>query len=65
MKNLRYKYYNKRIPTRDDGNVWSHDPEESKLRSTINMNSGAHTLSDVKIIESPFNKNSIVINQNK
>ena len=29
------------------------------------MNSGAHTLSDVKIIESPFNKNSIVINQNK
>ena len=65
MKNLRYKYYNKRIPTRDDGNVWSHDPEESKLRRIINMNSGSHTLSDVKIIESPFNKNSIVINQNK
>ena len=39
-----YKYYNKRITTRDNGNVQCHDKEESKLNSTINANSGAHTL---------------------
>ena len=41
---LSYKYYNKQITTRDNGNVQSHDKEESKLNSTINANSGAHTL---------------------
>ena len=44
MKKLSYKYYNKRITTRDNGNVQSHDEEESKLNSTITANSGAHTL---------------------
>ena len=44
MKKLSYKYYNKRITIRDDGNVQSHDQEESKLNSTINASSGAHTL---------------------
>ena len=44
MKKLSYKYYDKRITTRDKGNVQSHDKEESKLNSTINANSGAHTL---------------------
>ena len=39
-----YKYYNKRITTRDNGKVQSHDKEESKLNSTITANSGAHTL---------------------
>ena len=44
MKKLSYKYYNKRFTTRDNGNVQSHDQEESKLNSTINANSGAQTL---------------------
>ena len=44
MKRLSYKYYNKRITTRDNGNVQSHDKEESKLNSTITANSGAHIL---------------------
>ena len=35
MKKLRYKDYNKRITTRDNGNVQSHDQEEIKLNSTI------------------------------
>ena len=43
-ENLSYKYYNKRITTPDNGNVHSHDKEESKLDSTITANSGAHTL---------------------
>ena len=41
---LSYKYYNKRITTRDNGKVQSHDKEESKLNSAITANSGAHTL---------------------
>ena len=41
---LSYKYYNKRIITRDNGKVQSHDKEESELNSTITANSGAHTL---------------------
>ena len=41
---LSYKYYNKRITTRDNGKVQSYDKEESKLNSTITVNSGAHTL---------------------
>ena len=46
MKKLSYKYYNKRITTRDNGKVQSHDKEESKLNSTITANSGAHTLTN-------------------
>ena len=45
MKNLSYKDNNKRITTRDNGNVQSHDKEESKLSSNMNTNSSAHTLS--------------------
>ena len=44
MKKLSYKYYNKQVTTYDNGNVRSHDQEESKLNSTIIANSGAHTL---------------------
>ena len=44
MKKLSYKYYNQRITVLDNGNVQSHDQEESKLNSTITANSGAHTL---------------------
>ena len=36
-----YKYYNKRITTRDIGNVQSYDKEESNLNSIINANIGA------------------------
>ena len=50
MKKLSYKYYNKRITTRDNGNVQSDDQEEIKLNSTINANSGAHTLTHDEII---------------
>ena len=38
MKKLSYKYYNKQITTRDNGNVQSHDEEESELNSTITAN---------------------------
>ena len=51
MKKLSYKYYNKRITTRDNGKVQSHDKEESKLNSTITTNSGAHTLTYDQIIK--------------
>ena len=51
MKKLSYKDYNKRITTRDNGNVQSYDKEESKLNSTINTNSGAHTLAHDQIIK--------------
>ena len=44
MNKLSYKYCNKRITTRDNGDVQSHDKEESRLNSTITANSGAHTL---------------------
>ena len=44
MKKLSYKYYNKRILTRDNGNVQSDDQEESKFSVTITAISGAHTL---------------------
>ena len=50
IKKLRYRYYNKRITNRDNGNVQSHDQQESKLNSTINANSGDHTLTHDKII---------------
>ena len=51
MKKLSYKDYNKRITTRDNGNVQSHDQEESKLNSTIKANSGAHTLTHEQIMK--------------
>ena len=65
MKELRYKYYNKQIRIRGNGNVQSHDQKESKLNSKINANSGAHTLSHDKIIKSPLNKNNIATNKSK
>ena len=62
---LRYKYYNKRIKTYDNGNVHSHDQEESKLNSTNNANSGAHTLTHDRIMESSFNKNNVATIKSK
>ena len=57
-KELSYKDYNKQIPTRNNGDVQSHDEEESRLNSTITANSGAHTLThDQKQKKSPYNKN--------
>ena len=50
MQKLKYKYYNKRIITRDIVNVQFHDQKESKLNSTISVNSGANTLTHDKII---------------
>ena len=32
------------MPTHDNGNVQSHDQEESKLNSAINTNNVTHTL---------------------
>ena len=40
--------YNKRITTRDNGNVESHDQEESKLNNTINASSAAQTITITK-----------------
>ena len=54
MKKSSYKYYNKRITTRDNGNVQPHDQEESKLNSTITANSGAHTPTHEKIIKKVY-----------
>ena len=65
MKKLRYMYYNKRVTTRNNSNVQSHDQEESRLNSTINANSGAHTLTHNKIIKNSFNKNSFATIKNK
>ena len=62
---LRYKYYYKPIATRDSGNVQSHDLEECKLNSTINISSGAHALADDKIIKSPFNMNNVATIKSK
>ena len=50
-KKLSYKYYNKQITTRDNGNLQSHDREESKLNSTIIVNSGALALTYDQVIE--------------
>ena len=38
MKILSYKDCNKQIRTRGNGNIQSHNQEESKLNSTINVN---------------------------
>ena len=48
-KKLSYKYYNKGITTRDNGQ--SDDKEESKLNSSITTSSGAHTLTNDQIIK--------------
>ena len=48
MKKFRNKDYKERVTTRDNGNVQSYDKEESKSNSTININSGAHTLTHDK-----------------
>ena len=58
MEKLWYKCYNKRITTRDNGNVQFHDQEQSELNSTINVNEGFHTLTHNKIISS-FNKGNV------
>ena len=44
----KYKYYNKQFTNRNNGNVQSYDQEESKLNSSINTKSGAHTLTHDK-----------------
>ena len=46
IKKSRFKYYNKWI---NDGNVQSHNQEESKLNSIINANSDAPILTQDKI----------------
>ena len=51
MKKCSLKNYKRRITTLDNGNVQSHDKEESKLNSTISANSAAHTLTPDKIIK--------------
>ena len=51
MEKFSYKDYNKRITTCDNGDVQSHDKEESKLNSTISANSGSHTLTHDQINE--------------
>ena len=51
MKKLSYNYCNKRITTRDNGNVQSHDEGESKMNSTIIANSGAHRLTHDQIMK--------------
>ena len=50
-KKLSYKYYNKRITPCDNGNVQSHDKEESKLNSAITAISGVHTLTQDQVIK--------------
>ena len=39
------------MTTRDNGNFQSYDQEESKLNSTINANSVAHTLTHEEMIK--------------
>ena len=51
---VSYKYY-KRITTRCIGYIQSHDQEESKLNSTINVNCGAQALAQ-KIFIHPHQK---------
>ena len=59
MKKIRYKCYNKRITTRDNGNVQSHDQEESKLNSINNATVVLIHFKDNKIIKSSFNKSNV------
>ena len=59
-KKLSHKYYNKRITSRDNDNVQSHDKEESRLHSSFTANSGVHTLTHCQVIKkSPYNKNNV------
>ena len=59
-------YYNMRITTRDNGNGQSRDHEESKFHSNIHANSGAHTLTQDKvIIKRPFNKYNVATTESK
>ena len=44
MKKSSYQYYNNQSTIRENGNVQSHDQEESKLNNSVNAKSGAHTL---------------------
>ena len=46
-------------------NAQFHDLEESKLNSTINANSDAHTLTHDKIIKSLFNTNNLATIKSK
>ena len=62
---LRCKYYNKQITTGDNGNVQSHDQEESKLNGTINTNCGAHELTHDKLIKNPFTRNNLATIKSK
>ena len=41
---IRFKYDNKRITTRNNGIVQSHDQDQNKLNSSINVNRDAHIL---------------------
>ena len=65
MKKLRYKCYNKRITTRSNDNVQSHDQEKRELSITIIVNRGTHTLTDDKFIKSSFNKKNVATIKNK
>ena len=66
MKKLRYKNYNKRLITRDNSNVQSHDQEESKLNSTINAICGAHTLtSHLTQQKNSFSKSNVATMKSK
>ena len=60
-----YKYYNNQITNHGNGNVQSHDQEESKLNSTINVNSGPHALTQDKMIKSPFDKDTVATIKSK
>ena len=57
--------YNKRITTRDNGNVRFHDQKESKLNSTIDANSGVYALTNDKKIKRPFSKKNMETIKNK
>ena len=53
------------MATLDNGNVQSHDQEESKLNNTIIANSGDDPLIDDKIMKSSFNMNNVATIKNK
>ena len=67
IKNVRYKYYNELLTTRNNGIVREqfHEQTEGKLNRIINANSSVHTLTHEKIIKSPFNKNSLATIKSK
>ena len=55
MKKLSYKYYSKRITTRDNGNVQSHDKEESKFSEKW----CSYTCTWLNNKKSPYNENNV------